>query len=166
MIFSYSQISQYLRCPRGYRHRYLDGWRERDSRAALIFGRCFEKALGACFLRADSTAVLSKEWGAYREAALEYSSGDDWAKLFRQGIQLLERLAQDDRVQIRQPRRNLQVKLARTLPTGDEFVAYIDAIGYLDGTHCLIDWKTTTSRYPEGPDGLLSLDPQLSAIRG
>ena len=55
MIYSYSQISQYWRCPRGYRHRYLDGWREKDSRAALLFGRCFEKALEAYFLRADST---------------------------------------------------------------------------------------------------------------
>lgn len=26
---------------------------------------------------------------------------------------------------------------------------------------CLIDWKTTTSGYPEDPGGLLSLDPQL-----
>src|SRR6266404_4045973 len=45
MTFSYTQISQYLRCPRSYRFRYLDGWREKESRAALCFGRCFEKAL-------------------------------------------------------------------------------------------------------------------------
>ena len=25
----------------------------------------------------------------------------------------------------------------------------------------MIDWKTTTSRYPEEPEGLLTLDPQL-----
>jgi hypothetical protein len=31
----------------------------------------------------------------------------------------------------------------------------------LDGKECLIDWKTTTSRYPEEPEGLLALDPQL-----
>ena len=37
----------------------------------------------------------------------------------------------------------------------------MDAIGELDGTNCIIDWKTTGSRYPEQPDGLLSLDPQL-----
>jgi hypothetical protein len=161
MIFSYSQISLYIRCPRGYRHRYLDGWREKNSRAALLFGRCFQKALEASFFGADSTVVLSEEWGVYREAPLDYNSGDDWAKLYRQGIQLLGRLAQDDRVRICKPRKNLQVKLARTLPTGDEFISYIDAIGELDGTPCLIDWKTTTSRYPGGPDGLLSLDPQL-----
>jgi len=40
-------------------------------------------------------------------------------------------------------------------------VAYIDAIGKLDGTGCLLEWKTTSSRYPEEPPGLLALDPQL-----
>jgi len=47
------------------------------------------------------------------------------------------------------------------LAGGGEFVGYLDAIGEIDGVRCLIDWKTTTSRYPEGPEGLLSLDPQL-----
>jgi hypothetical protein len=48
MIFSYTQISQYLSCPRRYRHRYLDGWREKDTRAAMLFGRAFELSL-LCF---------------------------------------------------------------------------------------------------------------------
>jgi len=26
---------------------------------------------------------------------------------------------------------------------------------------CLLEWKTTSSRYPEEPEGLLALDPQL-----
>jgi PD-(D/E)XK nuclease superfamily len=161
MIFSYTQISQYLRCPRSYRHRYLDGWRERESRASLLFGRCFEKALAAYFLGEDSAAVLFKEWGVDREAQLEYSNGDSRDRLVQQGVGLLEQLAQGDRIRIRQPRRNLQVKLVRPLLNGSEFVAYLDAIGYLDGTRCLIEWKTTTSRYPEEPAGLLALDPQL-----
>ena len=37
----------------------------------------------------------------------------------------------------------------------------IDAIGELDGKRCLLEWKTTSSRYPEEPGGLLNLDPQL-----
>jgi hypothetical protein len=40
-------------------------------------------------------------------------------------------------------------------------VAYVDAIGHLDGTRCLLEWKTTSARYPEEPQGLLALDPQL-----
>ena len=30
MTYSYTQISQYLTCPRRYRHRYLDGWKEKE----------------------------------------------------------------------------------------------------------------------------------------
>ena len=117
MTFSYTQVSQYLRCPRSYRFRYLDGWREKESRAALCFGRCFEKAIAALFEREDAGAVLFKEWGAYRDVPLEYSHGDDWERLLRQGIGLLEQFARDNRIRIRQPKRNMQKKIVRSLPT-------------------------------------------------
>jgi CRISPR/Cas system-associated exonuclease Cas4 (RecB family) len=29
MTYSYTQISQYLSCPRRFRRRYLDGWQEK-----------------------------------------------------------------------------------------------------------------------------------------
>ncbi len=60
MTYSYTQISQYLTCPRRYRHRYLDGWKEKDTRAAMLFGRAFERALGAVFRREDPGAKPSK----------------------------------------------------------------------------------------------------------
>src|SRR3984893_17695951 len=161
MTFSYSQVSQYLRCPRSFRFRYLDGWREKDSRAALCFGRCFEKAIAALFEREDAGAVLFKEWGAYREVLLEYSHGDDWERLLRQGIGLLEQFARDSRIRIRQPERNMQKKIIRSLSNGNEFVAYVDAIGHLDGMRRLLEWKTTSARYPDQPEGLTSLDLQL-----
>jgi PD-(D/E)XK nuclease superfamily len=161
MIYSFTQISNYLTCPRSYRHRYLDGWREKDTRANLLFGRAFEKALAALFLRQDPGAVLFQEWSAHQNGQLEYSRSDSWDHMLRQGIQLLERFVQDDRVRVRQPRRNLQVKFTRLVSGRNNFVAYVDAIGQLDGKRCLLEWKTTSSRYPEEPHGLLSLDPQL-----
>jgi hypothetical protein len=81
--------------------------------------------------------------------------------MLEQGILLLTRFCQDDRIRIRQPRRNLQIKVTKHLSGTNDFVAYIDAIGHLDGTRCLLEWKTSSSRYPEQPDGLLALDPQL-----
>src|SRR5205814_7272868 len=77
------------------------------------------------------------------------------------GIQLLERFCQDDRVRVPQPRRNLQVKFTRPLSGRNDFVAYIDALGKLDGQGCLLEWKTASARYPEQPEGVLALDPQL-----
>ena len=161
MIYSYTQISQYLRCPRSYRYRYLDGWREKDTRAAMVFGRCFETALGAYFKEQDCTVALYKEWAVYRDTPFEYRKGESWDKLLHQGVHLLEMFVRADRIRITNPKENLQVKIPRSLTGGNEFVSYIDAIGELDGKPCLIDWKTTTSRYTEEPKGLLSLDPQL-----
>jgi len=161
MTYSYTQISQYLTCPRRYRHRYLDGWKEKDTRAAMLFGRAFEQALGAVFRREDPGAVLFSEWSAYHNQGLHYSSGDSWDRMLRQGIMLLTRFCQDDRVQVLQPRRNLQMKFTRPVAGKNDFVAYVDAIGKLDGTPCLLEWKTSSSRYSEQPEGLLALDPQL-----
>jgi len=161
MIYSYTQLSQYLTCPRRYRYRYLDGWREKDTRAAMLFGRAFEQALSAYFRREDPAAMLFQEWAAHRDTRLEYSKGSTWDSMLQQGIQLLERFAQDDRICIRQPQKNLQVPFTRSLSNGNQFVAYVDAIGRLDGSQCLLEWKTTSCRYPEEPEGLLTLDPQL-----
>jgi len=161
MTFSFTQIASYLRCPRSFRHRYLDGWREKETRAAMIFGRCFERALESAFKGADCGATLFQEWNAFRDAALEYKKGESWDRMLRQGIRLLERFAQDNRVKVPDPHQNLQIKAHRELPNANQFVGFIDAIGELDGVHCLIDWKTTASRYSDAPEGLLSLDPQL-----
>src|SRR6202008_2979919 len=110
MTYSFTQISQYLQCPRKYRFRYLDGWREKEDRAGMIFGRCFENALAAYFREEDSTAAFFKAWQEHQDAALQYAKSDSWDRLYHQGIRLLERFAQDDRVRIRCPKRNLQVK--------------------------------------------------------
>jgi hypothetical protein len=161
MNYSFTQIANYLRCPRSYRHRYLDGWREKETRAAMLFGRCFEKALESYFCGGDCGAALYREWSAFRDVPFEYKTGETWDRLVHQGVHLLERFAQDNRIRILKPQDNLQLKVVRDLSDANQFVAYIDAIGELDGARCLMDWKTTTSRYPEEPAGLLTLDPQL-----
>jgi hypothetical protein len=161
VTFSYTQVSSYLRCPRSYRYRYLDGWREKETRAGMVFGRCFEKALAALFQQEDCAATLFREWGVFRNASLEYKNGESWDRLVHQGVRLLEHFARDNRVRIHAPEQNLQIKMVQGLSGGHQFVAYLDAVGQLDGQPCVIDWKTTTSRYPEDPEGLLGLDPQL-----
>ena len=162
MVYSYTQLSHYLVCPRKYRYRYIDGWQERETRAGLLFGRAFEQALAAYFHRQDATEVLFKEWSTHQNAALDYSHGDGWDRMLQQGIKLLELFAQHDRVEIRCPKRNLQIKISRALSPTSQFVGYIDALGTVDATRCIIDWKTTAARYPDQPEGLLALDPQLA----
>ena len=146
MTYSYTQISQYLTCPRKYRHRYLDGWKEKDTRAAMLFGRAFERALGALFRREDPGAALFSEWSACQSQELHYSNRDSWDRMLRQGLMLLTRFCQDDRVRVLHPQRNLQIKFTRPVGEKNDFVAYIDAIGKLDGTRCLLEWKTIPGR--------------------
>jgi len=63
MIYSYTQINQYLACARGYRYRYLEGWKEKDTHANIVFGRAFEQALSAYFrICAKSGRHSTGEW--------------------------------------------------------------------------------------------------------
>ena len=160
-IYSYTQISQYLSCPRRYRYRYLDGWTEKDTRAALLFGRAFEQALAAYFRREDPGATLFQQWAACQSDEGQFSPRDSWDRMLQQGLQLLIRFCQEDRVRVPDPSQNLQVKVTKRLSGTNDFVAYIDAIGELDGQRRLLEWKTSSARYPDQIDGLLSLDPQL-----
>ncbi len=88
MTYSYTQISQYLTCPRRYRHRYLGGWKEKDTRAAMLFGRAFEQALAACFLREDPAAALFQEWSACRNSELHFSKNDTWDQMLQKASSL------------------------------------------------------------------------------
>ena len=161
MNYSYTQISQFVTCPRRYRYRYLDGWQEKDVRAAMLFGRAFEKALAALFRSQDPTAVLFEQWVPAKELRLVYSAHDSWDTMLQQGVQMLERFVQDGRVAILNPASQQQIQFTRTLRSGSGFVAYIDAIGELDGETCVLEWKTSSARYPEDPLGIAALDPQL-----
>ncbi len=127
----------------------------------MLFGRAFEQALSGYFLEQDAAAVLFREWLRCQKQGLHYSKGDTWDRMLQQGIQLLDRFCQEDRIRIRKPHNELQIKFTRPVSEKNDFVAYVDAIGNLDGEGCLIEWKTTSSRYSEEPDGLLALDPQL-----
>jgi hypothetical protein len=161
MNFSYTQVSQPFACPRHHHYQYLDGCEQNDRRAAMLFGRAFEKALATFFLRQDASEILFKEWARYRDLDLQYSAKDNWDRMLQGGMQLLDRFAQEDRVRIPQPQTNLQVKILRRLPGGNTFVSYVDAIGELDNELCVIDWKTSTSCYPTEPAGLGALAPQM-----
>lgn len=158
-VYSYSQIRCYATCPLRYRYQYLDGWREQPKRAALWFGRAFEQALGAYFSGGDAGKRWAAAWGEYRHEKLEYTAGDSWQSMLQQGQALLACFMRDHRVQVADPS-HLQLRLERAVE-GARFVAYLDAIGRLDGARAVLDWKTTSQRYPEAPDGLLALDPQL-----
>ena len=164
MNFSHTQVSNYLGCPRRYRYRYLDGWEEKLNRAIIVFGRVFERALGAQFQGESATEAFSQLWNDQRDAGLEYAAGDGWERCKEDGLKLLEQFRAEARVEVADPARNLATKYVRRIGARDQYVAYLDAIGSLDGiAPTILEWKTTTSSYPSSPDGIVSLDQQLIA---
>jgi hypothetical protein len=62
MNYSYSQMSLYQTCPRKYRYKYIDGWRERELSASLVFGRCFEDAIASLYRGQDPGARFFDQW--------------------------------------------------------------------------------------------------------
>jgi hypothetical protein len=160
--YSYTQLSTYLQCPLKYKYHYLEGWQEMENKASLVFGRVFQSAVEAQFLVSDSVPFFTQRWTGVKDMPLEYSNGDSWEKMLEQGQALLQQFRQDCRVLIEDGRTDFQVKFRRPLPLSQKhFLAYVDAIGYVDGRHSLIEWKTSTQSYPENLGRVLELDPQL-----
>ncbi len=160
--YSHTQISTYLQCPLKYRYKYLEGWKEKENKASLAFGKVFQTAVESQFLVEDSVEFFTKQWRAVKALELDYGNGDSWEKMLEQGQVLLERFREDQRVQIEDGRTDFQVKLRKALPMSQrDFLAYLDAIGWVDGIHSVIEWKTSTQAYPESLPRVLELDPQL-----
>ena len=160
--YSYTQLSTYLQCPLKWKYHYLDGWQESEDKANLVFGKVFQSAVESQFLVADSVRFFTERWAEVKDLPLEYSSGDSWEKMLEQGQALLEQFRQDCRVLIEDGGTDFQVKFRRPLPMSQKhFLAYVDALGYVDGRPCLIEWKTTTQSYPQNLGRVLELDPQL-----
>src|SRR5438046_10444020 len=110
MIYSYTQISQYLTCPRRYRYRYVDGWEEKDTRAAMLFGRAFELALGAYFRREDPGETFFREWSICKGQELRFPNRGNWDRMLEQAIMLITRFCPENRVEIPPLRHNMHTK--------------------------------------------------------
>jgi hypothetical protein len=163
-LIRYTQLSTYLACPLKYKYHYLDGWRETEDKASLIFGRVFQSSVESQFLVPDAVQFFTQRWTGARDMPLEYTNGDSWEKMLEQGRRLLEQFRTDQRVLIDDGRTAFQVKFRRPLPLSQKhFLAYVDAVGYVDGRYCLIEWKTTAQSYAEN---LMKLEAEELAVHG
>jgi hypothetical protein len=97
-----------------------NGWKERHPGDHVVRPRLRPGTVRLLPAR-DCAAVFFKEWVAHQNSPLEYSNGTTWDRMLQKGILLLERFAPDDRVRIRQPRRNLHIKSTRSLSKRKDF---------------------------------------------
>lgn len=160
MNYSYTQIAPFFPSAIRGRQHPLRGEPPQGVRASLWYGRAFERALAALFRHEDAVSVLFQQWALCKYRKLVYPAGDSWDSMWWQGIKLLERFVQDGRVEVPDPGHQ-QLQFRRRLSSGNQFIAIIDAIGKLDGTTCLLEWKTASIRYPVNVPAVTELDPQL-----
>ena len=161
MTYSYTQIAQYLRCPRSLPlsvSRRLAG----EGQSGIPALRpCFEKALAAFFAGEDAPRYCSRNGAVYQEAQVEYSQGRQL------GADVPARSAAARTAGPRQPDPDRSTSAehagqAHPAAFGRERLRGLPRCGRnSDGKPSLLEWKTTTARYPEEPEGLLALDPQL-----
>jgi len=48
---------------------------------------------------------------------------------------------------------NIQTKIVRSLSNGEEFLAYVDAVGHLDCPRRLLEWTAISARYASNGGG-------------
>lgn len=186
---SYSAGSDFDLCPYKYYLRRVQGWKERDNKARLLFGRAVESAIQFYH---EHGGVGGREefhrlWAVFKDRAdIVYTRTEkDWANLDADGDDLLRLYA------IRQPSLPIpltgqivfQREIAREVFPGDpeygeiEDVGRLDIICWVQPDHpklphldwkpeygmlrpVIIDMKTSGKDYPE-EQGMAAFDEQL-----
>jgi len=168
---SYSGSTSYNFCPRKYYLERVQGWSEKQERAATKFGIALEA--GVTFWHqhrqdtAGAVAEFQRLWLEHKDKEYIYSKPEkDWASLSLTGAELIKLYTllypafpfvvnnpQDFQVQT-----NFEI-FPGTKLAGIEFTSYIDLIAQLKGSHesLIIDIKTSGKDVPD----LTLLDPQL-----
>jgi len=122
-----------------WKYHYQDGWQESEDKANLVFGKVFQSAVESNFWW-PTRRFFTERWAEIKDLSLEYSSADSWEKMLEQGQALLEQFRQHSRVLLEDGGTDFQVKFRRPLPMSQKhFLAYVDAVGYVDGRPCLIE---------------------------
>ena len=167
---SSSSIDTYRLCRRKFKLSRIDGWRQKDRKASLEFGKCIESAVQFYhdngLKSGDATSEFQRLWAKWIDQTLKYTDQEaDWRSLNTMGkemTRLYEILLPT--VPIKNPKWQLQF-LKKLWPGTNlddlEFMAYIDLLSTLDdGTRILVDIKTAKSMLSVTP-GMMALDGQL-----
>lgn len=161
MAFSHSRVSRYDFCPRAYRYYYIDGWRPKQKKPALLFGDAVDLALQA-FFRAgeDPASAFEALWEKQKNAPVVWGKRNSWEGFLEIGRKLLELFLKEEAHRFSEVTpENIQRRLTTDLD-GIEVVGYPDLYCKVDGLLSLIDFKTAASSYD--PDEV-ALNEQLTA---
>lgn len=167
---SESSLSTFKLCRRKFKLSRIDGWKQREHKGALEFGKCIESAIqyyhdnGLKF--GGASDEFRRLWLKWAEQPLKYTEQEgNWKDLYTMGSEmtrLYEILLPS--LPIRNPKWQLQF-LKKLWPGTEyedlEFMAYIDLLSILeDGSRIIVDIKTAKALLPV-TSGMMALDNQL-----
>jgi hypothetical protein len=169
--FSYSAGLLFQGCPKKFELEKILGWRSKDKKSSLEFGKASEKAvqvyhMGGC---KPGLAVeqFQSEWEPIKSMSdLVYTDRDgDWESLNKAGTELMklyEAYVETGRVKFNNPQ--FQVCKRRKIFPEDPKYGLIDYVGYVDMLcdDVLVDIKTSSNPYPTSPKLWVTKDKQLT----
>ena len=171
-IHSYSSGNDFKSCKRLYQLKKLEGWKEREQKAAFKFGDCIEQSIRFFHesgLRAGSASEeFTRLWLKHQDnKELVYTDKEaSWEAMHQMGIEMLALY------EIRLPslpiyRPQFQIKYQKEIfpnseLAGIDFVAYVDMeVRRPESELLLLDIKTSSQELDESIPNLLALDGQL-----
>jgi hypothetical protein len=167
---SYSAISDFEYCPELFRLSRIEGYKDKEKRAAFEFGKCVESAIQFYHENGlkpgDGIDEFKRLWLKWESIPLIFSEQEgSWFDLLGMGTSML-RLYEIflPTLPIKNPK--FQLNYRKPLWPGTNldnlgFTSFIDLLSTLDdGTRILVDIKTSKSPLDQTP-GMVALDPQL-----
>lgn len=145
MIYRYSTIQDFYKCPRYYELKNIHGIKEEQSSSALIFGTLVHEAINT-LLKGRSGALVKfvDEWDKIRGIEMVYYGRDTWGMMQNDGIELINKFEQ---YQIKHFEPTfLEQKLSGSIKT-IKVEGTVDCAGLYKGIPAIVDFKTSSKRY-------------------
>jgi hypothetical protein len=169
--FSYSAGLLFQGCAKKFQLEKCLGWREKDRKSSLEFGKATEKAVEVYHTAGCKSGLavqqFQENWEPIKaDKTLVYTDRDgDWDSLNKAGTELMklyEALIETGRLKFNNPK--FQVAKRRKIFPEDPKYGLLDYVGYVDMLcdDLLVDLKTTSVPYPTSPKSWVSKDKQLT----
>lgn len=167
---SSSSLDTFRLCRRKFKLSRIDGWKQKDHKASLEFGKCVEAAVQYYHENnlKPGTGIeeFQRLWAKWIDQNLVYTDQEaDWKSLNTMGKEML-RLYEIKLTSLPIKNPKFQLQFLKKLWPGTEydaleFMGYVDLLSTLeDGTRIVVDIKTAKSELPVAP-GMMALDGQL-----
>lgn len=142
--FWFSKLSAYQRCPRLYKHQYIDHTPTKAPLSAeLEFGTALHEALATAIQGGDETVIFDMLWTDALRRDIAYDRFS-WKQYNEMGYTFLRKFRKRylERIKPIQVEKRLFGKLGKY-----KFEGTPDTVAEFDGVTSIIDWKTTAYPY-------------------